>query len=153
MKKITLILVTLLIAVNINAQNLLKPLTTDMIMNKMELKTLGVGEVTNVWIPRISVAFTALAIDFSQKPVLSQSLSSVGFGMSFGRYSVINEKPYCDLSVNALLLTSIKIADIESTHLGIAATLGLFNNLINIGGGYINKKLLLLTMVAIPLPL
>lgn len=147
MKTLLLILISFF-TLSLNAQ-IFKPLTVDLIAHKT--KDVKVGETISPWLPRIAVSLTALAIDFTDKPILSHSLSSIGFGMSYGKYSIVNEKPYCNFSVNALLLTQIKIGDTENTKLGGALTIDVFNKLIGIGVGYVDKKALFLTMISFPL--
>jgi len=136
------------------SQNLFKPLST---VVPYEIKAKGIvpkaGEnvLPAIWMPRIAASITAIAVDFSESPALTVPLSSLGFGMSYGKYVVANEKPYCQFSVNALLLTQIKIGEEVSTKLGGALTVDVFNKLIGIGIGYVDKKALLLTTVSFPL--
>lgn len=121
---------------------------SDVVVKQVQSRA-EVTEATNVWLFRPAVSLTALAVDFSEKPVLSHSLSSLGFGLSYGRFTTVNEKAYCNLSVNGLLLTSVKLGDVESAAIGGAVTLGLFDQLLQVGVGYLDKSFMLLTGVAI----
>jgi hypothetical protein len=100
------------------------------------------------WIFRPSVTLTAFAIDFREKPALAKSFTSFGFGLSYGKFTTINEKAYCNFSANALLLTSVKIGDVQSAAVGGAVTVDVFNKLLGVGVGYLDKSFMLLTTLS-----
>jgi hypothetical protein len=118
-------------------------------LNTIQLKSSkdGIFE-TGAWLFRPSATLTAVAIDFSSGSVTSQSLSSVGLGVSYGKFSTVEEKAYCTYSFNALLLTSVKIGDEQSTSLGGAVTIDAFNKLVGFGVGYIDKSFMMLTTIS-----
>ena len=95
---------------------------------------------------RPAFTLTAFAIDFSEKPANLTSLTSAGFGISFGKFST--EDAYCYYSVNALLLTEYKIGGTESVKIGAAITVDAYNKLIGAGVGYINNHIMPLITIS-----
>lgn len=106
------------------------------------------GESKGVWLFRPSVTLTALAIDLKQSNPISQSLSSVGTGVSYGNFSTVDNKPYCNYSVNALFLTQVKLGEQTVTTFGAAVTVDVFNKFIGLGVGYINKDPMIMTTIS-----
>lgn len=78
-----------------------------------------------------------------------QTLSSVGTGVSYGNFTQVNGQPYCNYSLNAALLTQIKLDGVTSTNFGAAITGDVFNKFIGAGVGYIDKHVLFLTSVSV----
>jgi len=101
-----------------------------------------------IWLFRPSVALTAVAFDFSGKDPVSVSLNTLGFGASYGKYSEVNEVAYCTYSFNAFLLTSVEIGGAQTTKLGGEVTVDVFNKIMGLGIGYIDKKAMLLTTIS-----
>ena len=95
---------------------------------------------------RPAFTLTALAIDFSQKPANFASLTSAGFGFSYGKFSIIDA--YCYYSVNALLLTEYKIGGVESMKVGAAITIDAYNKFIGAGVGYVNNHIMPLITIS-----
>jgi hypothetical protein len=95
---------------------------------------------------RPAITLTAFAVDFSNKPANLTSLTSAGFGLSYGKFSI--ENAYCYYSVNALLLTEYKIGGTESVKLGAAITVDAYNKLIGVGVGYINNHFMPLVTIS-----
>jgi predicted small secreted protein len=92
------------------------------------------------------ITLTAFAIDFSNKPATLASLTSAGFGLSYGKFST--EDAYCYYSVNALLLTEYKIGGTEGVKIGAAITVDAYNKLIGAGVGYINNHIMPLITIS-----
>jgi hypothetical protein len=146
-------LILLLTVTFANAQSpwsgFFKPVTTDAVYSQLSVKGTDDATSGSVWLFRPSATLTAMAIDFSEKPALSKSLSSVGFGLSYGKFTTIDDKAYCTWSANALLLTSIKLGEVESTALGAALTVDVFNKFIGAGVGYLDKSFMFLTTISV----
>ncbi len=98
--------------------------------------------VQDVWLMRPYVYITAQAYNIKDKT--TGSLIAQGLGISYGKYSTVNEKAWCNLSVNASLLTQVQIGDVVDMKFGGAISVGLFDNLLSIGAGYVDKNFLLL---------
>jgi len=149
MRKLLIIPLLLLLITTANAQSPFKgffqPVTIETVVEQADAK--GVFE-NMTWLFRPSVALTAIAIDVSEKPVINNALSSAGLGLSFGKFSIIDDEAYCTFSVNASLLTSIKVNDIVSTKIGGALTVDVFNKFLGFGCAYIDNKFLLLTTIS-----
>lgn len=122
----------------------------DAVINKQNIFMYSFDENVSesVWLFRPSVTLTAVAIDLSSKPAVSKSLSSAGFGISYGKFTTINNEAWCNYSVNALMLTGLKLGDVQQTDFGAALTIDIFNKLIGCGVGYIDKKVILLTTIS-----
>lgn len=150
LKKTLTMVALLLIVGSASAQSpwsgFFKPVKLDQI-NTISLKSTDELS-TYAWLFRPSATLTAVAIDFSSGSVKSQSLSSVGLGVSYGKFSTVEDKAYCTYSFNALLLTSVKIGDEQSAALGGAVTVDAFNKLVGFGVGYIDKSLMMLTTIS-----
>lgn len=158
LKKAGMIIVLLLIVGTVNAQGpwsgFFKSTTAETVNQKISEKEIQLrtdAEVVSsesAWFFRPTVTLTAVAVDFSTKPVTTKSLSSVGMGISYGKFSVVNEKDYCNYSINALLLTGVALNDEMSTRIGGALTVDVFNKLIGFGAGYLDKSFMLLTTIS-----
>jgi hypothetical protein len=122
-----------------------KPVST--VLPKTYSASLSATAATSEWLFRPSVTVTAYAIQFGPQ-AQSQSLSSVGTGISYGNFSQVNGQAYCNYSFNALLLTRINIGGQTSTTFGAALTGDVFNKIIGLGIGYINNKAMLLTTLS-----
>lgn len=130
-------------------QDFFKPVTVNRVYDQLALRAdQGATDESNVWLFRPAAALTAVAIDLSEKPAVNKSLSSVGIGISYGKFSDIENKAYCTYSINALLLTAIEIGGTQSTTIGGALTVDVFNKLIGGGVGYINNSFMLLTTLS-----
>jgi len=98
--------------------------------------------ITKQMLLRPYVNITAQAYNFKDKTV--GSFLAQGMGLSYGLYSAVNNKAWCNFSVNASLLTQIQLGDVIDTEFGGALSVGLFDNLLSIGTGYVDKQFLLL---------
>jgi hypothetical protein len=94
---------------------------------------------------RPAATITAVAIDFEGN---SQSFSSFGFGVSYGKFSVVDDTPYCNYSFNALVLTGMELGGEQKTSIGGALTVDVFNKIIGAGFGYIDNKVMFLTTLS-----
>jgi hypothetical protein len=101
-----------------------------------------VEAVSNVWLMRPYVNITAQAYDVKDKT--TGSFLAQGMGLSYGKYSTVNGKAWCNLSVNGSLLTQVQLGDIVQAQFGGALSVGLFDNLLCLGAGYVDKSFLLL---------
>ena len=124
----------------------LKPVELNPKVQKMVTRAVGEVSPTKdfVWLFRPAVMLTATSVNFHGGSAETKALSSIGTGLSLSKFVTVNEKPYSQLSVNALMLTAITIDDASSTTFGAAVTVGLFNGLFNFGGGYLEKGFVLL---------
>jgi hypothetical protein len=150
--KILMTIALLMFAITLNAQSswhgFLKPINLvvqqDLQLRNANLKVtypnLEIATSNTLLLFRPSFSLTAFALDFSQKPATISSFSSIGFGISYGKFAtdVDKDKAYCYYSVNALILTSYKVGSTESVKMGGAVTADVFNKLIGAGVGYIN---------------
>ena len=92
------------------------------------------------WRPTVSL--NAYAVNLNDTDVTT-SFTSAGIGVSYGKYSIVNDKAYCTFSVNGLLMTSVKIGDTTETDFGLGVTVDVFDKFIGIGTAYIGKDFLL----------
>ena len=149
MKNFILGSLLLTFAITINAQSpfkgFFKPVSTNLVFANQSAILGG----TDIWLFRPSISLTAVAVQFGGGQPVMQTLSSVGTGISYGNFTQIDGKPYCNYSVNVALLTQIKIDGVTSANFGAALTGDVFNKLIGAGVGYIDKHVLLLTSVSI----
>jgi hypothetical protein len=107
-----------------------------------------VNAATSHWVFRPSLTLTAVAIQLGGSQPLSQSLKSVGTGISYANFSVVNGNPYCNYSLNASLLTQIVLSGQTSETFGASLTADVFNKVIGAGLGYLNQKVFLLTTIS-----
>lgn len=153
MKRLALLLSVLLIGL-MGYSQMFKPLSK---VVPYEIKSKGISPVEgdvilpSVWLPRIAASVSALSVNLSEKGAISKPLSALGFGCSYGKYVVANDKPYCMFSINALLITQIKVGEEYSPKLGGAVTFDVLNKFIGLGVGYVDKSALLLINVSLPL--
>lgn len=133
----------------VNAQSFkgfFTPVELNPSIQKMYVKGDGVvaPDKNFTWLFRPAVELTATSVNFRSGSAETKFLSSVGTGVSLAKYITVDEKPYCQLSLNLLLLTGITVNQVESTSFGAAGTIGLFNNIFNGGVGYLDKGFVLL---------
>lgn len=144
MKKIVLILSTLLFAVSINAQNPFKGFfqsTNSAVQNELFIRS---NDVKPVILIRTYVSMTASAVQFGGgKPVVN-ALNSTGIGLTLGKFSDQNGKAYCDWALNGSLLTQVNLNGVQSLTMGGALSVGLFDNVLAVGVGYLDKHPMLL---------
>jgi hypothetical protein len=130
-----------------------KPVEVNTAVQKMN--TRAVDDVSTqsefVWLFRPMVSVTATSVNFQGGTAETKALSSLGTGLSLSKYITVDGKPYSQLSVNALFLTGITIDNVTSLSIGGAVTLGLFNGVLNFGGGYLDKGFVLLLGTSITL--
>ena len=123
----------------------------DAVVKASIVKAADTDEVKPAWFFRPSVSLTAMAIDFSQDEPVSLSLSAMGFGISYGKFTTVNDQAYCNYSFNLALLTTMDFANSQETHMGVSGTVDVFNKLVGAGvGAYLDagkvKPLLLMTI-------
>jgi hypothetical protein len=130
-----------------------KPVDVNPVVQKMTLRVADAvpQKADYVWLFRPMVSVTATSVNFRGGVANTKALSSLGTGLSLSKYITVEEKPYCQLSVNALFLTGVNIENITELSIGGAVTLGLFNGVLNFGGGYIDKGFVLLLGTSITL--
>lgn len=117
--------------------------STDQNVKSYSFRTeVPVESVQNLWLMRPYWNITAQAYNIKDKT--TGSFMAQGMGLSYGNYSTVNNKAWCNLSVNASLLTQVQIGDVVDMQFGGALSVGLFDNLLSIGAGYVNKQALLL---------
>jgi len=131
-----------------------KPMTGYAVQQKIEMRNISLRaegeqiEVKAAWFLRPAVALTAVAVDLSTRPVTTSTLSSVGTGVSYGKFSIVEGADYCNFSVNALLLTGVVLKDQVSTKIGGAVVADAFNKLVGLGLGYLDGSVVLLTTIS-----
>lgn len=84
------------------------------------------------------VGVVGQAYNFKEKT--TGSFVASGLGGTWGKFSMVNDKAYCNIAVNVALLTQLQIGEITKTELGILGSVGFFDNLFNVGLGYVNKS-------------
>lgn len=100
----------------------------------------------DVWLFRPTIAVTAMQF-FIESPVQVASLSQLGTGLSYARYTAKPDgTPYESFGANFLVLFSQDLAGVEPTKLSFAIT-GTAFQYVSIGGGYSlgDKKFFILT--------
>lgn len=146
MKKIYFTLAFLLCALFVNAQ-FFTPVDK-VVREKLHRQSFMLTEQTgNVWLIRPSVSLTAVAIQFGEKTEVL-ALNSVGTGISYGKFTLIDGKSYCNFSVNAALLTQVILNEETSLNMGGAIVADVFNKAIGFGVGYLDKHVMLLTTLS-----
>jgi hypothetical protein len=143
LKKAAGVVILLLAVSAINAQSFsgfLKP--SDQVVKSIVLRDDGQEVIKPILLFRPYVAMTAQAYNLKDKTV--GFLNGAGFGLSYGKYTPVNDKAWCNWSVNATLLTQVSIGDVMEAKVGPAVSLGLLDNLFSAGVGYVDKKVLLL---------
>lgn len=105
------------------------------------------------WIFRPAVELNTTAIDLKADPITTQPLSSGGAGLSFGKYIDNNGDLWCSFSVNAVLMTGIRLNGQEvDTQVGIAGFVDVLNKFFGIGvGWWPGGRVVVLTTFGIPL--
>jgi hypothetical protein len=158
MKKLITVIALLMFAITINAQQshwngFGKSIKHVMREQQEEFEsqlrlgsTMAVAPTKTQLLFRPSISLTAFAIDFSDKPVALTSLTSAGFGLSYGKYS--STDGYCYYSVNAQVLTSYKIGETQNVKVGAAITVDFYNKLAGAGVGYINNHIMPLITIS-----
>jgi hypothetical protein len=151
MKKL-LIPLFLLFAVGLNAQ--VKPMkgfftpVNQVVRQDMKLLKAVNPDAKMLWLFRPSFSMTAVAFQFGGDKPLSKSLSSAGFGVSFGKFSTVSNEAYCYFSLNAAMLTQVNLSGSTSTSLGGSLTADVFNKFLGLGVGYLDKHFMLLTTIS-----
>jgi hypothetical protein len=108
------------------------------------------GEITNhELIFRPAVVINAYALNLSEKSPVSTSFQSAGLGLSYGDYSTVNDKAYCNYSVNALIMTGITIGDNTKANIGFGLTFDVFDKFIGVGAAFIDKDFYLMLPISI----
>lgn len=157
MKKLITIIALLMFAITINAQqshwNGFGKSIRHVMQEQQEEFARALRVNPNTVVPsktqllfRPSISLTAFAVDFSGKSAALTSLTSAGFGLSYGKFSTIDG--YCYYSVNAQVLTSYKIGETQSVNVGAAITVDAYNKMIGAGVGYINNHFMPLITIS-----
>lgn len=153
MKKLILLLLVIVSTVTISAQTPFKGFWRP--LDRAAFQTIGTIDQdartdrnANLWLFRPVVTISAMQFMLTN-PVEVSSFSSLGTGISYQNIISQNEKPYTRFGINALILFTQKIGDVEPASLSFALT-GSFWQYISIGGGYSlqAKKFFLLTGIA-----
>lgn len=106
-------------------------------------QTRDVGEAdATQFLWRGTAAVNATAINVSDE--VTESFTGLGFGVSYGKYGMKDDAAWCYWSVNALCFNQIKLGDITDTKMGLGLTFAGWNNLMGIGGAYVDKSFYLL---------
>jgi hypothetical protein len=150
MKKLLLIAIVCAFAISANAQlkGFFSPID-NVVVERSSIKDVGVrlGDVSP-WLLRPYFSLTAAAIQFGGGTPKTYALNSFGLGVSYGKYGEVNTKAYCYYSVNLSLLTQVELSGVMSTAFGGALTIDVFDKIIGIGVGYLDKHVMLLTTIS-----
>jgi len=113
-----------------------KPVPDNLFTNTEYLKA-GVSSAESVWLFRFDAAITAVQLEYvkADKKWVAAPLSSAGPGIGYRHYIQVNEQPYCNFGVNALLLVGYNWTEISTANLSLVGTVNFLDN-VNVGGGY-----------------
>jgi len=149
MKKTIYTILFFVLSISVNAQG---PFTGFFGNKEDAIKSVAIKRdavIKNQVLVRMTANMTATAYDFYTKPAQIQFCKSAGIGLSLARYEETESGIYCKLAVNALFLTSVEFNDHVSAVPGFAFTGGLFNNVLQFGIGYLDKKVMPLIGVGV----
>lgn len=106
----------------------------------------------SIWLLRPTIEITAMQLTWNkeQKNFDISSLQSAGPGISYAHYISVNDEPYNNFSVNALLLFGLKPGETIQTTISTAVTLSAFE-FVNLGVGrnFTTNKNFILTGVTL----
>jgi hypothetical protein len=90
------------------------------------------------WIFRPAISVNGIALQYvgGNKVFQASGFSIAGFGLSYQKMKVVNEVNYCTLGINILATVNYDIQGVEPTRAGIFASIGVYNNIIQLGIGY-----------------
>jgi hypothetical protein len=162
MKKLIIISLISFFAISLHAQSTspwsgfwtpVKKVYPKVEQNKLLKSTFDaqISKDSTVWLFRPIANVSALAITFQNGSPVNNSFTAIGSGISYAKFIPVNGQPYAQFSVNALLLTNYSINGAQFTKLGGALTVGIWNNYLSGGIGYLNGKALLLVNIGISL--
>jgi hypothetical protein len=105
------------------------------------------ADASNYWLFRPMVTISAMQFTFGD-PVMVQSFSSLGTGITYSHFITQNSEPYANFGANLMVLFTQDINALEPAKLSVAGTVSILQYL-NFGGGYSfsSGKLFLLTGV------
>lgn len=137
MKRLLLLIGIISISISLSAQwkGFFRPIDRSLL--KAELTTdrdTPIDQRASMWFFRPSVTLSAMQF-FLGDPVEVASLSSLGTGVSYQNIVLQNDKPYTKFGVNAMVLFSQSVGEVEPVSLSFAATVQTLN-FINVGLGY-----------------
>lgn len=143
MKKLLIIFLLMIGSLIASAQTtpfkgFFKPVPDDLFKNPTYLKGVDTIVVKNsVWLFRFDASITAVAVQYDKttKNWVSSPLSSVGPGLGYKHYTLVNGKPYNDFGVNAIALVGYDWTNMSQVNLSLVGTVS-FLEYVNIGGGY-----------------
>jgi hypothetical protein len=150
MKKILLIMIAFTFAISANAQlkGFFSPID-DVVVKQSVVRDISVStEGISPWLLRPYFSLTAAAVQFGGGTPKTYALNSFGLGVSYGKYGEVSTKAYCYYSVNLSLLTQVELSGVMSTAFGGALTIDVFDKIIGIGVGYLDKHVMLLTTIS-----
>jgi hypothetical protein len=132
------ILLLLIFSIGANAQSkftgFFGPINKAVKDRQVSLKAEGASTVTSVFLFRPSASLTAVLIEFNSPTPLSHSLSAIGFGVSYGKYTLdASGNSYCNYAVNGSLWTSMLIGENVGSKMGLSVTGEILNRLIGLG--------------------
>ena len=116
-------------------------LTVELTIDKLT----KVDQTTSAWLIRPCVQVSAMQFILGD-PVKVSTLSSLGTGISYSKFTLQNGEPYMNFAANFLILFGTEIADVSPVKLSLAGTVSLWQHL-NLGAGYnfYDKKMFLLS--------
>lgn len=131
-------LLIMLLSTGVKAQSswngFLGPLDKAVKEKQVSLKTDGEDVNKPVFMFRPAASLTAVLVEFNSDTPLSSSLSAIGFGVSYGKYTPkLDGEAYCNFAINGSLWTSMLIGDDADTKMGLSVTGEVLNRLIGLG--------------------
>jgi hypothetical protein len=90
---------------------------------------------SSVFLVSADVSFTGLFIPFNTKSV--QGLNSLGYGVSYGNYSIIKGKAWCNYAINGNFITQYTLDGLKINGLGGSLTVSVLNKFVGLGIAYI----------------
>ena len=135
---IPITLLIMLLSTGASAQSswngFLGPLDKAVKEKQVALKADGEDANKPVFMFRPAAALTAVLVEFNSDTPLSSSLSAIGFGVSYGKYThTLDGENYCNFAINGSLWTSMLIGEDADTKMGLSVTGEVLNRLIGLG--------------------
>ena len=135
---IPITLIIMLLSTGASAQSswngFLGPLDKAVKEKQVALKADGEDANKPVFMFRPAAALTAVLVEFNSDTPLSSSLSAIGFGVSYGKYThTLDGENYCNFAINGSLWTSMLIGEDADTKMGLSVTGEVLNRLIGLG--------------------
>jgi len=139
MKTLKIITLFLIVTVTVNAQSPWSGFFKPVKVENSKLKAIfGQTSTFSIWLFRPTISLSAIKMQYvgGDKSFENSSLQTLGTGISYQQITTTDAVVYTNLAVNGLVLYNMDFSGTKPINLGIAATVGVFNNLISGGIGF-----------------